>query len=64
VKDKDAATGLYFADFGDQLILREVIAGPLCPVTEQELRDVTGSTTEVRFKKARLAFETFRVVTD
>ena len=64
LKDQDAETGLYFADFGDQLILREVIAGPLCTVTEQELRDVTASTTEVKFMKARLAFNTFRVVTD
>jgi len=64
LKDQDTETGLYFADFGDQLILREVIAGPLCTVTEQELRDVTASTSEVKFMKARLAFGTFRVVTD
>jgi len=34
LKDQDAETGLYFVDFGDQLVLREVIAGPLCAVTE------------------------------
>jgi hypothetical protein len=64
LKDQDPKTGLYFADFGEQLVLSEVIAGPLCAVTEQELRDATGSATEVKFTKARLAFKTFRVVTD
>ena len=64
LKDQDPKTGLYFADFGEQLVLSEVIGGPLCAVTEQELRDAMGSTTEVTFTKARLAFDTFRVVID
>jgi hypothetical protein len=64
LEDRDPKTGLYFGNFGDQLVLREVIAGPLCAVTEQELRDATGSTAKVEFTKARLAFNTFRVVTN
>ncbi len=64
LKDADPKTGLYFADFGEQLVLREVITGPLCAVTEEELCDAAGSATEVEFKKAGLAFDTFRVVTD
>ena len=64
LEDRDPKTGLYFADFSEQLVLREVIAGPLCAVTRQELRDATGSTTKVKFTRARLAFKTFRVVTD
>jgi Protein of unknown function (DUF2971) len=64
LEDRDPETRLYFVEFGEQLVLREVIAGPLCAVTKQELRDATGSTTEVKFTKARLAFKTFRVVTD
>lgn len=64
LKDRDPETGLYFADFDKQIVLREVIAGPLCAVTEQALRDATGPTTEVKFTRARLAFTTFRVVTD
>jgi hypothetical protein len=64
LKDADPKTGLYFADFGEQLVLREVIAGPLCAVTKQELCDAAGSAPEVEFKKAGLAFDTFRVVTD
>ncbi len=64
LKDRDPKTGLYFGDFGEQLVLREVIAGPLCAVTKHELREAAGSTTKVKFRKARLAFKTFRVVTD
>jgi hypothetical protein len=64
LRDRDPETCLYFADFGEQLVLSEVIAGPLCAVTKQELCDATGSATEVKFMKARLAFNTFRVVTD
>lgn len=64
LQDRDPKTCLYFADFGEQLVLREVIAGPLCAVTEQELCDATGSATEVKFTKARLAFNTFSIVTD
>jgi hypothetical protein len=64
LKDRDPQTGLFFADFNDQLILREVIAGPLCPTSLRELHEATGSTAGVRFTKARLAFKTFRVVGD
>jgi len=64
LKDPDPETGLYFVDFGKELVLREVIAGPQCAVTKQELRDAAGSATEIKFTKARLAFNTFDVVTD
>jgi hypothetical protein len=64
LEDRDPETSLYFANFSKQLILREVIAGPLCTATEQELREATGSTPEIKFTRARLAFKTFRVVTD
>jgi hypothetical protein len=64
LEDPDRATGLYFAHFTEQLILREVIAGPLCTATEQELREATGSTAKIKFTRARLAFKTFRIVAD
>jgi hypothetical protein len=64
LEDRDPATGFYFGNFGEQLQLREVIVGPLCTATTQELREATGSTAEVSFTKARLALRTFRVVTD
>jgi hypothetical protein len=64
LQDSDPQTGLYFADFNEQLILREVIAGPLCSASEQLLREATGSTARVKVTKARLAFRSFRVVTN
>lgn len=64
LQDRDPKTGLYFGDFGEQLVLREVIAGPLCTATREELFNATGSATEIILKKARLAFKTFRIVTD
>ena len=64
LKDQDSHTGLYFADFNEQLILREVIAGPACSASIEDLRDATGSAVKVKFTKARLAFRTFRVVVD
>ncbi len=62
LKERDTRTNLYFADFNDQLVLREVIAGPLCSASEVELRAATGVATNVVFRKARLAFRSFRVV--
>lgn len=64
LEDRDPETGLYFGDFSDQLVLREVIAGPLSTVTKRELGDAVRSTAGVRFTKARLAFKSFRVVAD
>src|SRR3954469_14900898 len=39
LNDRDPISGLYFAAFGRKLILREVIVGALCGVTELSLRD-------------------------
>jgi hypothetical protein len=64
LEDRDPETGLYFGDFGEQLVLREVIAGSLSTVTKLELRDAIGATAGVKFTKARLAFKSFRVVAD
>jgi len=64
LKDRDRATGLYFADFGEQLTLREVIVGPLCSATAPQLLEAAGSIEDVEFRKARLAFNSFRVVSD
>jgi hypothetical protein len=64
LKDQDSHTGLYFADFNEKLVLREVIAGPACSASIEDLRDATGSAVRVKFTKARLSFKTFRVVAD
>lgn len=64
LNERDPQTDLYFADFNKQLVLREVIAGPVCPASLEELRQANGSTAGVKFTKTRLAFKTFRVVID
>jgi hypothetical protein len=60
--EREPITKFYFYDFGERLQLKEVIAGPLCEVTEMEIRDALGATQDVDVIKARLAFKTFRVV--
>jgi hypothetical protein len=56
--------GRYFADFTDELRLRTVIVGAHSSVTRQALRRALGNLAPaVNLIKARLAFKTFRVVT-
>jgi hypothetical protein len=57
-------SGLYFGKFNEQLVLREVIVGPLCKVTKKELRDALSRDDAVTLTKSRLAFNTFEVVRD
>ena len=66
LNDIDPETKLYFADFGEDCALREVIVGPLSDVTEHTLREALGDMNleHVTLIKARLAFNSFRVVTD
>ena len=58
--------GHYFYHFDTQsnfMCLREVIAGPLCETSERELKAALGWYPEgLKIVKARLAFNTFRVV--
>ncbi len=61
---RDQASGLYFADYNEQLVLQEVIVGPLSSITKQDLHDALGTTTNVAFTKGRLAFNSFQVVAD
>ena len=61
----DSSNGLFFRDFGDDLALVEVIAGPLSTVRESEIKVELGRHRgAVRLKKARLAFKSFKVVED
>lgn len=55
---------LYFVGFSPQLALREVIVGASSEVTRAELAHALGDLAgEVQIRNARLAFKTFRVVT-
>lgn len=63
LEDKDPKTGLFFADFSEDLYLREVIVGAQADITRSELDAALGDLgSEVKCMKARLAFKTFRVV--
>jgi hypothetical protein len=65
LEDRDPKTRLFFADFSDDVMLQEVIAGPLCEVTKAAIeRAVRKYDQRVRLIKSRLAFKTFRIVKD
>jgi hypothetical protein len=52
----------YFYPFDEHIRLREIIAGPLCKITEDEIRKALRDITDVDVIKGRLAFRSFRVV--
>lgn len=58
--------GIYYAEFSENLILKEVIFG--CRSTlnlDQVRKDLLPNTNaEITFRKVRPAFKTFRIVTD
>jgi hypothetical protein len=55
--------GHFFWPFGKDLALREVIAGPRCRISEQQLRRAAGPTAgHVTFTQGRAAFRSFAVV--
>lgn len=63
LEERDAVSGFFFFPFGDFIQLREVIAGPLCPVPASEIRElISGFETPITLVKARLAFRSFAVV--
>ena len=53
---------VFFYHFDEKIQLREVVAEPLCEVTEKRIREALGDMKDVAVIKARLAFKTFRVV--
>ncbi len=62
LEERDAR-GLYFYDFSDNLVLREVIVGSSSTISRVELNRALGHwATEIAIFKARLAFQSFRVV--
>lgn len=58
-KDKD---GRYYADFGESLMLREVIIGVRCETSQLEVAKWIGELGhDVEIRKARLAFKQFKI---
>ena len=63
LEERDVATGLYFSEFNEHMVLREIITGPLCASTKQEI-DAALRDEDVAIIKGRLAFTSFNVVTN
>lgn len=56
-------SGLYFAGFSDDLILREVIVGHASEISRSDLAQILGERAALlALRKARLAFRSFEVV--
>jgi hypothetical protein len=65
LEERDPETGLFFADFSNDLVLREVVVGALCETSKSAIKDALGNYAHlVKLTKSRLAFKTFRVVKD
>lgn len=55
--------GLYFYDFAADLVLKEIVLGPECLVTKEEVTGAVGRRSgRVTLSKARLGFNSFSVV--
>ena len=61
--ERDPSTGFYFYPFDGFVRLTDVIVGPLCKIPKKRI-DIArkGYTDRITVIKARLAFNTFRVV--
>jgi len=66
LEERDTSTGLYYFEFGENLKLKEIIAGPLCSVeNRKKIKEAIGRCSEtVEVIQARLAFRSFDVVRD
>jgi Protein of unknown function (DUF2971) len=63
LEEKDPKTGFYFANFSEELLLKEVIVGACSNTSRETLNQALGNiASEVNIIKARLAFKTFKVV--
>lgn len=56
--------GLYFAPLGGKIRLCGLTLGPLCTTTMSDVVDHLPGGTELPVRKARIAFRSFKVVTD
>lgn len=64
LREKDT-DGHYYADFGESLVLREVIIGVRCETSRREVARWIGTLGhDVEIRKARLAFKEFKITED
>jgi hypothetical protein len=62
LKEKEKVSGLYFKDFDNDLVLREVILGARHKEDIQQLQSILQNYTNVRLIQGRMAFRSFRIV--
>lgn len=63
LEEQDPETGLYFSNFSEELLLKEVIVGACSKLSKESLQNTLGDlNSTVTINKARLAFKTFKVV--
>jgi hypothetical protein len=61
---RDPATRFYFKELDKTVQLAEIIVGPLCEVSKRTVDSAIRHYPCLQIKKARLAFNTYRVVKD
>ncbi len=61
-KNRCASNGLYFYQFDDNVILKEVIVGTRSSVTKSQITKLLGSDATVAISKARPAFDEYRMI--
>jgi len=63
LEESDGTTGLYYKDFGKDLLLKEVIIGPKCHFNVSDLKNIlTKYKEEVKIIPSRLAFRSYKVI--
>ena len=64
LKDAVPEGGLYFKEFSESFVLREVILGPECPVAMSRMRKLVSTYVKhaVKVTKSRIAFTRFKVL--
>ena len=61
--EKDRNTGLYFKDFGEDMLLREIILGARCKTGKGKIKTyIEGYKQKIEIINSRLAFRSFRIV--
>lgn len=53
---------LFFYNFGEDLILKKIFAGPLCKLSDKDICEVLPENRKIYVAYTRLAFKSFRVV--
>ncbi|WEN13870.1 DUF2971 domain-containing protein [Rhodanobacter sp. AS-Z3] len=56
--------GLYFSPFNNVISLRGVVLGPLCKLSPDDLQENLPAGTRLSVRKSRIAFRSFKVVSD